>query len=116
MIPNEAKELFKIKFESFGSIKFYKFLLNYAISKVAEQEELVKKKRSRVKGIEIGRVSPEVELMDYHDRFLDLFRVEGEVIYLDIAKLFRRAAHSIYRVMLKKNLIKKSDRFLNTIE
>lgn len=117
-IPVEAKELFKTKFEAFGNERFYKFLLNYAINKVVEKEaEGTKKTKSKIKTQEErSYISPEIELMDYYDRFIDLFRQEGETVYMDIAKLFRKAGHKVYRIMLKKSLIKKSDRFLNGVE
>jgi hypothetical protein len=115
MIPEEAKKLFKTKFETFGTEKFYQFLLNYATNKIAEKEEVSKKPRAKMKD-DANKISPEIELMDYSDRFLELFRGEGEIAYLSIAKLFRRAGHKIYRMMLKKSLAKRCDRFLNTVE
>ena len=36
-------------------------------------------------------------------------------IYLDIAKVFRKVAHKIYRVMLKKSLTPKNSKFLNLV-
>jgi hypothetical protein len=115
MIPEEAKKLFKTKYESFGCDKFYQFLLNYASNKVAEKEEVSKKPKAKMKD-DANKISPEIELMDYSDRFLDLFRGEGEITYLDIARLFRRAGHKVYRIMLKKNMVKKNSRFLNVVE
>lgn len=112
MIPEEAKKLFVTKFSSFGNEKFYKFLLSYAVNKIIANEEL---KKENPKAEPTG-LSPEAELMDYHDRFLLLFRRENVPVYLDIAKLFRKAAHKIYRTMLKKYMIEKSSRFLNLVD
>lgn len=111
MIPEEAKKLFITKYSSFGNDKFYKFLLNYAVNRIVSNEEI---KKDNPKA-DIAGVSPEAELMDYHDRFLLLHRRENETVYLDIAKLFRKAGHKIYRIMLKKEMIDKSNRFLNLV-
>lgn len=100
MIPDEAKKLFLAKYSSFGNEKFYKFLLNYADSRIASSRD--------TKGL-----SPEIELMDYHDKFMILYRKESDIAYLEIAKLFRKAAHRIYRVMLNRGVIEKNDKFLN---
>jgi len=111
MIPEEAKRLFVTKFSSFGNEKFYKFLLNYAVNRLISNEELKKTQEPAPPGL-----SPEAELIDYHDRFLILYRREHEIVYLEIAKLFRKAAHKIYRIMLKKDMIKRDSRFLNLVE
>jgi len=112
MIPEEAKKLFVSKFSSFGNEKFYKFLLNYAVNRLISNDEL---KKTNPQDPPPG-LSPEAELIDYHDRFLVLYRREHEIVYLEIAKLFRKAAHKIYRIMLKKDMIKRDNRFLNLVE
>lgn len=112
MIPEEAKKLFVTKFSSFGNEKFYKFLLNYAVNKIIVNEE-AKKENPKVQPTGL---SPEAELMDYYDRFLLLYRRENDLIYLEIARLFRKAGHKIYRIMLKKNMIQRDGRFLNLVE
>lgn len=103
MIPDEAKKLFVTKYSSFGGEKFYKFLLNYAVNRIVNYTEN--------KG-----ASPELELMDYYDKFLILYRRENDAIYLEIAKLFRKAAHRIYRMMLKKDMIDKNSKFLTLVD
>lgn len=111
MIPEEAKKLFVTKFSSFGNEKFYKFLLNYAVTRIINNEE------SKKDNQEVTGLSPELELMDYYERFLILYRRENEIVYLEIAKLFRKASHKIYRIMLKKNMIKKDrEKFLNLVD
>lgn len=111
MIPEEAKKIFVTKYSSFGNEKFYKFLLNYAINKIVANEEIRKENPKSEAGI-----SPELELLDYHDRFLLLYRRENELVYLEIARLFRKAAHKIYRIMLKKNMVERSAKFLNMVD
>ena len=59
--------------------------------------------------------SPEVDFLNYYDQFIILYRREGEEIYLDLARIFRRAAHKVYRVMLKSQMTEKNQRFLNLV-
>jgi len=103
MITEDTKKLFIAKYSSFGDDKFYKFLLNYAVAKIANADS------------EASFLSPEVELMDYHDRFLILYRRENDQAYLDIARVFRKAAHRIYRLQIKKNPTNRNGRFLNVV-
>lgn len=92
------------KYKSIGEQKFYNFLLTYAINKII----LIKDKS--YKGI-----SPEIELLEYHDKFLILYRRGGEEANLELCKLFRKAAHKIYRIMLKKNMINKNLKFISAV-
>lgn len=103
-MQDEYKKLFISKYNSFGTDKFYKFLLNYAINKVININENDKLS-----------ISPEIELMEYYDKFLVLYRREDDLIYLDIAKLFRRAANKVYRILLKKNMTDKNSKFFNLV-
>lgn len=102
MKENILKE-FLDKYKLIGEEKFYKFLLVYSIKKLIFFE-----KENKVS-------QPNLELLEIHNQFIILYRREGEDIYLNIAKVFRKAAHKIYRVMLKKGLINKSDKFLNLV-
>lgn len=111
MIPEEAKKIFITKYSSFGDEKFYKFLLNYAINKIIANEETEKDSPKSESSL-----SPAAELLDYHDKFLFLYRKESDFIYLEIARVFRKAAHKVYRIMLKKRIIEKSSKFLNTVD
>lgn len=104
MISDNVKKYFLDKYKSVGSEKFYKFLLVYAIQKLI----ILEKK-------EIPITPPNIELLECYDQFIILYRREGEEIYLDIAKIFRKVAHKIYRVMLKRNLTPRNDKFLNLI-
>ena len=92
-------------FLTLGEEKFYNLLLVVSVSKLAYlQKNDIKDK------------SPEIEFLDYYEENLTLYRRNGEQLYLDLAKVFRKAAHKVYRSMLKKKLIKKNDKFLNIVE
>lgn len=93
------------KYNAVGSHKFYRFLLTYAINK------LIKIRDNEYK----GSISPEIEFLEYAEKFLQFYRREGDEDYLDIAKIFRKAAHKIYRIMLKKQMTKHNPRFLNMV-
>lgn len=87
-----------------GEQKFYRYLLVSALNK------LVLIDKGTYKGI-----TPELEFLDYHDRFIILYRREGDEIYLRVAQLLRKAAHKIYRIMLKKKMTVFNAKFLNTV-
>lgn len=84
--------------------KFYRFLLFYALNKMVLIEQ----------GF-IKETAPDVAFLDSHDQFIMLYRREGELHYLEMARAFRRAAHKIYRVMRRKNMIDYNPRFLNLV-
>ncbi len=98
------KQQFVPKYLTDGKEKFYRFLLLCQINK------LVLISKGDYRGI-----SPEIEYLEYYDRFIILYRREGEEGYLDMARLFRRAAHRIYRIMLKKNMTTRNPKFLNSV-
>ena len=104
MSPDVLKKEFLPKYSSMGESKFYKSLLFYAVNKLLILE------KSQYNG-----TLPNIELLECHDQFIILYRREGEPSYLDIAKIFRKVAHKIYRVMLKKNITTKNDKFLNLV-
>ena len=60
---------------------------------------------------------PDIEILDYSEAFFSLYRRTGEDVYFSIGKVLRRAAHSIYRELLKQNKDKQPNfkRFLNVI-
>jgi hypothetical protein len=84
--------------------KFYRFLLFYALNKMVLMEQ----------GF-IREATPDVAFLDSHDQFIMLYRREGEPHYLEMARAFRRAAHKMYRVLLRKNMINYNPRFLNLV-
>lgn len=104
MSVEALKKEFVPKYLAAGEQKFYRFLLLYALNKLIFIE------KGTFKG-----TSPEIEFLDYYDQFIILYRREGEEVYLDLARVFRRAAHKIYRVMLKKKMTEKNVRFLNLV-
>jgi hypothetical protein len=104
MSVDGLKKEFVPKYQAVGESKFYRFLLLFALNKLIFIE------KGSFKGI-----SPEAEFLNYYEQFIILYRREGEEVYLDLARVFRRAAHKIYRVMLKKKMTEKNPRFLNLV-
>lgn len=104
MSVEALKKEFVPKYLAAGEPKFYRFLLFYALNKLIYIES------GTYKG-----TSPELEFMEYYNRFIILYRREGEEVYLDLARVFRRAAHKIYRAMLKKNMTERNPKFLNLV-
>jgi len=98
------KEGLVIKFSSDGEDKFYRFLTVLGVQKLIEIEN----------GLHKG-IPPHLEYLDCHDRFIVLYRREGDEIYLRIAKTLRKAAHKIYRVMLKKHMTNPNSKFLTLV-
>jgi hypothetical protein len=104
MSEDVLKKEFVTRYIAVGEQKFYNFLLFYALNK------LVLISQNKYNG-----VLPSIEFLEYHDRFIILYRRDGDDMYLKIAKLFRKAGHKIYRIMLKKNMIIKNEKFLNLV-
>lgn len=92
------------KYKTEGDIDLYQYLIVQAVSRIDKIE----------KG-EKNITMPYLDFLACYDQFIILYRREGDDTYLNIAKIFRRAAHKIYRVMLKKNLTPKNKKFLNLI-
>jgi hypothetical protein len=92
-------------YNSNGEYKFYRGLLARAVEKLVALE----------KGEHLG-ILPNMELLEVHNQFMMLYRREGEDLHLHMARLFRKAAHKIYRVMLKKDIIELNNKFLNLIQ
>ena len=104
MSAEDLKNEFVPKYQKVGDKKFYQFLLTYALNKLIAIED------KSYKG-----VYPDLEYLGYYEQFMILYRREGEDIYIDLARIFRRAGHRIYRIMLKKKIIKKNLKFLNLV-
>jgi hypothetical protein len=98
------KKEFIPKYQKVGNEKFYNFLITYAINK------LIAIDKEDYKGI-----YPDVEFLNYYEKFLILYRRESEDIHLDIAKIFRKAAHKIHRIMIKKQITKTNNKFLRAV-
>lgn len=98
------KHEFVDKYRAIGAQRFYNFVLTFGI------EKLIRLKEEEQKG-----KSPEVEFLEYYERFLSFYRRGAGKEYLEIAKLFRKAAHKIYRVALKQKIAEKNIKFLNIV-
>jgi len=97
-------EEFIVKFNKEGELSFYKFLLFKAIEKISE-----------IKNCD-NIYSINMEYLDYHDKFMILYRRDGNETYLTMAKVFRRAGNKIYRYCLKQGICNHNDKFLNLIK
>jgi hypothetical protein len=104
MSIDSLKEEYVPKYAADGEEKFYHYLLVSAVNK------LVLIDQGKYKG-----TSPELEFLDFYDRFIILYRREGDAVYLRVAHLLRKAAHKIYRIMLKKNMTASNAKFLNLV-
>lgn len=100
MIPEHLKKQFILKYHSGGGDKLYRFLISYAVERMADENK---------------SMSPEIELFDLYEKFLSLYRQEDDLTLLEISKICRRAAHKVYRIFMKQNLIDKNVKFLNVV-
>ena len=101
----DLKKEFIPKYLAAGEQRFYRFLLLYGLNK------LVMIEKGTFRGI-----TPEAQLLRCHDEFVILYKREGEQVYLDLARIFRRAAHKIYRIMLKKKMTEPNpEKFLTLV-
>jgi hypothetical protein len=101
----QLKESFVPKYLAVGDEKFYHHLIMIAMLKVI----LIKQGNYK-------ETSPEILFLDLHDQFLLLYRREGDETFLQVAKVFRRAAHKMYRVLLKQKLCSYNSQFLNIVK
>ena len=113
--PDNIKTLFINKYTAVGEEKFYKFLITYALNRIVEPVEKDKNSTAEPVAKDKNPFNPALELMDYYDMFLKLYRREGEDVYLELSRQFRKAAHKIYRVMLKKGLTERNFKFLQLV-
>lgn len=105
MLDTDVLNQFVLKYKEIGEGRFYRFLLLQALNTLV----------SIKKGTHKGSL-PNLEFLNYYDRFIILYRREGDPAQLEVARLFRKVAHKIYRIMLKKNMIPAPDRkFLNLV-
>lgn len=87
-----------------GERKFYRYLLLLALNK------LILIERGIFKG-----VSPELEFLDHYNKFIVLYRREGDETYLQVARVFRKVGHKVYRIMLKKKMTMPNQKFLRSV-
>lgn len=104
MSQDDLKQKFMEYYFTNGKDKFYRYILFCQLNK------LVLITNGTYKGI-----LPDIECLDNYDKFLILFRREGDANYLDIAKLFRKAAHKIHRIMLKQKMTIHNNKFLKSV-
>lgn len=104
MSGDTLKQEYIPKYSVDGEQKFYRYLLLLGLNKLIMIE----------KGLYKG-ITPEIEFLEHYNRFIILYRREGDEDYLRIARLLRRAAHKIYRIMLKKKMTKINLNFLNLV-
>ena len=97
-LPDDVKKLFLAKYAQIGGEKFYQFLVDYGTNRLNKGE--------------LQPPTPEMEMISYHDKFLSLARREHNEEYREIAKLCRRAAHRVYRLMLEVGLTEPNPKFL----
>lgn len=95
MDPEDVKK-FLHKYSMVGDEKFYIFLVKFSL-----EQPFVRGERSSA-----------LKLMDYHTIFLKLYRKEGDEIYSDIARVFRKAAHKVFRVLCRRGLESRNNVFL----
>jgi len=98
------KKEFLPRYLAVGEQEFYKFLLVFAMTRLVAIE----------KGDYKGS-TPDLEFLQYYEGFIILYRREGDENYINAARLFRKAAHKINRLMLKKNMTVKSPKFLTLV-
>jgi len=103
MSGDGLKQEYILKYQT-GKDKFYRDLLVAAFTK------LVLISQDNYRGI-----TPELEYLEDYNQFIILYRREGDEGYFEIAKLFRKVAHRIYRVMLKKGMTSYNSKFLNSV-
>jgi hypothetical protein len=103
MAEKLKKELLP-KYVEVGEANFHNFLIIYA------KNELIAVESGMCKGS-----TPELNFLNYSDQFIFLYRKEGEAIYLDLARVLRKVAHQIYRLMLKKKMTTYNMRFMNVV-
>lgn len=101
---DDLKQKIMETYRAYGKDKFYRSILFCQLNK------LVLISNGTYKGI-----SPDLECLENYDQFLILFRREGDQNYLDIAKLFRKVAHKVHRIMLKQKMTIYNNKFLKLV-
>jgi len=92
------------KYNKMGQEKFNRFLVAYCLNILIN----IREGNNKV-------MLPHIELLNYYDKFLAAYRSENKEQYLEIAYSFRKIAHKIYRISLKKKITEKNLKFLNIV-
>lgn len=105
MLDADALNQLVHKYKEIGEYRFYRFLMLQALNALVSLE----------KDTLVG-APPNLEFLNYYDRFIILYRREGDPAQLEVARIFRKIAHKVYRIMLKKDMIPAPDKkFLNLV-
>jgi hypothetical protein len=88
-------------YSSIGEQRFYRLLLSNGIKQLASMPSELP--------------HPELQYLDMSDKLLILFRREKQPIYLDLSRIFRRAAHKLYKVSKQIGLSATNKRFLQLV-
>ncbi len=103
-MSNGAEQQILSQYRKIGNERFYRYLLVQATKKMLslEKEEQV-------------NMAPDLELLNFHDQFMIFYRRTGYTDLLEIARLFRKAGHKIYRIMRKRGITPVNRKFLNLV-
>ena len=104
MSTESIKESLVPQYIAGGEEKFYRSIIFLALQK------LILMQKGAYRGL-----PPHLEYLEYYDRFIILYRREGDEVYRSIARMLRKAAHKIYRIMLKKNMTPPNPKFLTLV-
>lgn len=104
MSSSLSKNNFIDAYMSMGSHKFFNFILMHGLNKLVLMEKGEYKDH------------PDLEFLNHYNYLITLYRRDGDKNYLEAGKLFRKVAHKLYRIMLKKNLTPYNGKFLNLVK
>jgi hypothetical protein len=94
----------KQEYIAIGKDKFYRDLL------ISAFKNLILISKGGYRGM-----TPEIEYLEQYNQFIILYRRDGDEGHLEIAKIFRKVAHKVYRIMLKKGMTTRNVKFLNSV-
>jgi hypothetical protein len=98
-ITNDQKRIYCGILNEFGADEIYRRTVGVSVLAIEKNDKI------------------DLELLDRSDGFLNLFRQTADEDFFLISKALRRAAHKVYRQLIKKNKNKKIDNsFLNVIK
>lgn len=92
------------KYNTLGADNFYQLLMTYGIEKI-----------NTIKSGKKIKNTPDLEFIDYYDKYLALYRKENNEVYLSLSIVFRRAAHQLHWHMIKSKLTSGNNRFLKLV-
>lgn len=98
------KSLFINKYNIIGDKAFYNYLLSYCSKKIVLIE------KDEYKGI-----LPHLEMLECYEKSLILFRRDGDQSLFNLAKIFRKVAHKIYRIMMVRSIVSYNNNFLTDV-